>query len=134
MIFEYDKIVIGSTLKALLFSFNNRLPLVFTEPLRPFRFDYLNPDLDLSCLKLENVEIFSQTFSEILTFGLPKEELWERLLFFLSLDGKVPFSNLCKSMRIEEDILICSNEYAKIAEINFQTCYFFGDQNCSGVK
>ena len=88
----------------------------------------------MSCLKLENVEFFFQTFGEILTFGLPKEELWERLLFFLSLDGKVPFSNLCKSMRIEEDILICSNEYAKIAEINFQTCYFFGDQNCSGVK
>ena len=133
-VFNYDKVVIGSSLKALLFAFQNRLPVVFSEPMRPFRFDYLNPDLDLSYLKLENVEIFFQTFGEILTFGLPKEELWERLLFFLSLDGKVPFSNLCKSMRLNANTIICSNEYAKIAEINFQTCYFFGDHNCSGMK
>jgi len=133
-VFEYDEIVIGSSLKAVLFAFNKRLPIVFSEPERPFRFDYFRPDLDFSSLKLENAENFFQAFGEILTFGIPKETLWERLLFFLSLDGKVLFSNLCKSMRLQENKVVCSNEYAKIAQINFETCYFFGDQNCSGMK
>ena len=133
-VFNYDKVVIGSRLKALLFAFQQRIPIVFSQPDRPFRFDYLNPDLDVSCLKLENAEFFFQTFGQILTFGISKEQLWERLLFFLSLDGKVPFSNLCKSMRLEDNKIICSNEYSKIAQINFEICYFFGDLNCSGMK
>ena len=133
-VFEYDEIAIGGSLKAMLFAFQRRIPIIFSHPERPFRFDYFKSDLDFSSLKLENVEKNFQASSEILTFGLPKEVLWERLLFFLSLDGKVPFSNLCKSMRLEENKVICSNEYAKIAQVNFKTCYFFGDQNCSGMK
>ena len=133
-VFEYDEIVIGSSLKAVLFAFQRRIPIIFSHLERPFRFDYFKSDLDFSSLKLENVEKNFQAFGEILTFGMAKEDLWERLLFFLSLDGKVPFSNLCKSMRLQENKVICSNEYSKIAQINFETCYFFGDQNCSGMK
>mgnify|MGYP003657003142 CR=1 FL=1 len=133
-VFNYEEVVIGSSLKALLFAFHNRLPVVFSQAERPFRFDYLSPAIDLSCLKMENLEKNFQTFGEILTFGIAKEELWERLLFFLSLDGKAPFTQWCNSMRLYENKITCSNEYAKIAEINFQTCYFFGDENCSGIK
>jgi hypothetical protein len=49
---KYDKIVIGSSLEALMFAFNNELPIFFSEEQRPFRFDYLEPDIDLSFLKL----------------------------------------------------------------------------------
>jgi hypothetical protein len=134
MIFQFDKIVIGSSLEAILFAFNNNLRLIFSEAERPFRFDYFAPDLDLSCVKMEHSTQTLKTFGDDITVGLPKEMLWERLLFFLSLDGKVPLSNLCKSMRLGDKNLICSNEYSKIAEINFNTCYYFGDKNCSGMK
>jgi hypothetical protein len=133
-VFNHERVVVGSSLKALLFAFQQRIPIIFSHLDRPFRFDYLQPDLDLSCLKLANAEKNFQAFGQILTFGISKEQLWERLLFFLSLDGKAPFSNLCKSMRIEDNEITCSNEYAKIAQINFEICYFFGDLNCSGMK
>ena len=56
MILKYDEIVIGSSLEALMFAFNNELPVFFTEARRPFRFDYLEPTQDLSYVRLENTE------------------------------------------------------------------------------
>ena len=133
-VFEYDKLVIGSSLKAVLFAFNRRLPLIYTDAERPFRFDYLGPNLDLSFVKLENQKTTLKAFKSDKIVGISKELLWERLLFFLSLDGKIPFSTLCKNIRIGDNTIVCSNEYSKIAEINFQTCYYFGDPKCSGLR
>jgi len=126
--------VIGSSLKAVLFAFNRRLPLIYTDAERPFRFDYLEPNLDLSFVKLENQKTTLKAFKSDKIVGISKELLWERLLFFLSLDGKIPFSTLCKNIRIGDNTVVCSNEYSKIAEINFQTCYYFGDSKCFGFK
>ena len=122
MILEYEGIVIGSDLKATLFAFNNNLPILFSQPRRPFRFDFLEANTDLGCVKLTSA-------------GGPiqKELLWERLLFLLNLDGKVPFANLCESMRFDGEHLICSNEYSKIGVLNFSNCFYFGDDNISGL-
>ena len=130
MILYYDKIVIGSSLEALMFAFNNQLPVFFSEAERPFRFDFLDPSLDLSDLNLENEERTLRTFDMEMKVGLPKEILWERLMFVLSYFGKVPFANLCKSMRYTGSTIVFSDEYSKLAEINFNHCYYFGDKNC----
>ena len=122
--------MIGSSLEALMFAFNNELPVFFSEEERPFRFDYVEPGMDLSYLHLENAEKTLNTFDGEIKVGLPKEILWERLMFVLSYFGKAPLSNLCKSMRYTGNTLIFSDEYAKIAEINFNHCYYFGDKNC----
>jgi len=122
--------VIGSSLEALMFAFNNELPVFFSEAQRPFRFDYLSPNQDLSSLCLENVESRLKTFGEDKKVGIPKELLWERLMFLLSYCGKVPAANLCKSMRYTGENLILSNEYSKIGTVEFNHCYYFGDNNC----
>jgi len=134
MMFEYDNIVIGSSLNAVLFAFNNQMPLIFTKGLRPFRFDYLKSNIDLSPLKIDNSEVVLKTFNDDKVVGVSKEILWERLVFFLSLDGKVPLSDLCHNIRLKDKTIICFNEYSKIAEISFNTCYYFGDENCFGLK
>ena len=51
-------------------------------------------------------------------------------MFVLSYFGKVPFANLCKSMRYTGSTIVFSDEYSKLAEINFNHCYYFGDKNC----
>ena len=122
MILEYQDIVVGSDLRAALFAFNNNLPIFFSEPHRPFRFDFLEPNTDLGCVKLTSS-----------TPAVQKELLWERLLFLLNLDGKVPLANLCSSMRFDGEHLICSNEYSKIGTLNFSNCFYFGDDNVSGL-
>ena len=132
MILEYEDIVVGSDLKATLFAFNNNLPIFFSAPRRPFRFDFLEPNTDLGCVKLTSAgEPELNRTNGVKVVGLRKELLWERLLFLLNLDGKVPLANLCASMRFDGEHLICSNEYSKIATLNFSNCFYFGDGNVS---
>ena len=133
MIIKNDEIVIGSSLNAVLYAFNNELPIYFAEERRPFRFDYLDPELDLSFLKLSAQTKSLTTFGEDKLVGTQKVLLWERLLFLLGLSGKAPLSDRCTGIRLNKRSLICSNEYAKIAEVEFKTAYFFGDDNCSGL-
>jgi hypothetical protein len=132
MKYEHTEIVVGSSLSALLFACSNGHPILFTEPQKPFRFDYFTPEVDLSCLKIPAAQKSLTTFKGKKQLGIQKEILWERLLFLLSLDGGAPLSNLCSSIRCSENKIICSNEYSKIAEIEFDVCHYFYDKNAFG--
>jgi len=127
---EYDAIVVGSSLSAVIFAFNNDYPIFFTRPDRPFRFDYLEEGLDLSCLKIPRAAKTLTTFDGEKKVGVTKELLWERMLFLLSLKGKVPLSNFCSSMRWDGKNIVCASEYKRILNISFDVCYFFGDDGC----
>ena len=133
MIFEYDEVVIGSNLTAVLFAFNNKLPIFFTRPHRPFRFDYFAPSFDFSCVGEDCVSTVLLTHNGEMTVGLSKNLMWERLLFMISLAGRAPLSGLCERIRYDGETMTCSNEYSKIAEIRFEKAHYFGDDNCSGI-
>lgn len=111
-----------------MYAFNNQYPIFFSETKRPFAFEYFKPDVNLSYLQLPTEPKSLTTFGDVKIVGHPKELLWERLLFLLSLDGNVPLSNLCTSMRYDGEKITCSNQYSKIAAVNFEKCiYFDGD-------
>ena len=130
MILKRPEIVVGSSLPAVLYAFNNGLPLFYSESRRPFRFDYLEPDVDTTSVKLCGEPTLLKTFEEDKAVGLPKSALWERLLFIMSLNGQIPLGNMCDSMRFTGDTLVFADEYAKLIEVGFDTCYYFGDQGC----
>jgi len=132
LVFEYENVVIGSSLKAVLYAYTHNYPIFFSEQRRPFRFDYFAPDVDLSALKMSSCQKSLTTFEGVKVLGQAKELLWERLLFLLSLDGKVPLSTLCQSMRYDGNTMVCANEYSKIAEITFNEYHYFGDDDCHG--
>jgi hypothetical protein len=133
MKYEHPHIVVGSSLNALLFAFVNKYPVFFAQERRPFRFDHFPIGTDLSCLKISMSTKSLTTFEGEKEVGIPKELLWERLLFLLGLEGQLPLSNLCHTLRMTESSLVCSNEYSKIAEINFERCYYFGDEQSVGI-
>ena len=130
MIFEYDNIVIGSTLSALAFAYINDYPVFFTNPDVPFRFDYLMPNYTAVSMVGESKVLNS--FSNQIEVGTSKRLLWDRLLFLLSLNGKVPLSNLCYKIRYDGVSMVCSNEYSKIFEASFNNCHYFGDRHAAG--
>ena len=132
MNYNYDNIVVGSSFEAVLYAFVNNYPIIYSNYDIPFRFDYIDHNVDLSSLKITNTPSLIKTASEDIVVGIPKVLLWERMLFLLSLDSKAPLSNLCNSLRRTNSKIICSNEYSKIAEINFNNCYYFHDENSSG--
>tara|TARA_B100000575_G_scaffold294027_1_gene307631 strand:+ start:2092 stop:2970 length:879 start_codon:yes stop_codon:yes gene_type:complete len=127
---EYDKIVVGSSLHAVMFAFNNNYPIFFTCPERPFKFDYFETDVDFSFLKIPKIKNVLNTSEGELHIGTPKHVVWERLLFLLSLNGNVPLSDMCKTIRWDGNSLMCSNDYKRILDLSFETCYFFGDDGC----
>ena len=129
--FERKEIVVGSSLAAILYAFNNNLLLFYSIPRRPFRFDYFPEEVDLSSLKLSVEPTTLTTFDEEKVIGVPKALLWERLLFIMSLNGQIPLGNMCESMRFTGDSLIFSDEYAKLIEVKFDKCHYFGDSGCS---
>jgi hypothetical protein len=132
LIYEYENIVVGSSLTAALFAFKNGYPMVFTEADRPFRFDFLEPNNIYENLKIPATSKEINTFSGVKQVGVPKEILWERLMFLLSMDSKIPLSNLCNSIRNIDGTIGCFNEYSKIAELKYVNCFYFGDNNANG--
>ena len=132
MKYDYDNVVVGSSFEAVLYAFTHNYPILYTEYDFPFRFDYLDADLDFSPIGLENIPTNIKTITDNLVVGMPKTLLWERMLFLLSLDSKAILSNLCTSIRRVNNKIICSNEYSKIATITFNNCHYFYDKGASG--
>jgi len=132
LVLEYDEVVIGSDLTAVLYAFNHNLPIFFTRTQRPFRFDYFEPSIDFSYIGEDCVATTLSLHEGSITVGLAKNLMWERLLFILSLAGNTPLSNLCGHIRYDGETMVCSNEYSKIADIKFEQAYYFGDDNCVG--
>ena len=130
IVLNHNKIVIGSSLKALMFAYINELPIFFSVAERPFRFDFLDPNWDLTALKLENPPSVLTSTKGKMEVGIPANLLWERLMFILSFSGKAPLSNLCKTMRYTGSTMVFSDDYAKLVEVGFEHCYYFGDRNC----
>ena len=130
---HYDTIVIGSSLLAVLYAYVNGLPLFFTKKESPFRFDYLGAGIDLSSVAIENKSQILHTPDGPMEIGTSRLILWERLIFLLSLRGHLPLANLCHKIRYDEEGIVCSDEYSKIYEFNFNTCYYCGDSNTFNI-
>ena len=130
IVVQFDEIVVGSSVEALLYAFTEQLPVFYTTPQRPFRFDYLAPDVDLSCLKIDVESISLNTFDGEKRAGIPSRLLWERLSFLLSLTGQQPLSNLAKGVRFDgEDQLTFADAYSRLIDIKFNKCFYFGDES-----
>jgi len=130
MSFEYENIVVGSSLSALIFAYVNEYPVFFTDANIPFRFDFLSPNHTPIGVPCEAKTLLS--FDDEMKVGTRKQILWDRLYFLLSLKGLTPLSNLCKTIRCNDNSIICLNEYSKIFEASFIDCHYFGDSNAAG--
>jgi len=124
---HYDQIVVGSSLRALLFASLNDFPVFFTKPEKPFDFDYFDPSIDLSSWGLHNELQLWTTPNGEKTTGQNKIALWEHVFFVLGLKGLTPFSDFCSSLRIDENTLTGYSEYAKLRSVDFGVCHYFDE-------
>ena len=124
---RFEEIVIGSSLRALLFAASKEIPVFFSKPERPITFEHFDLSVDLSSWKLHNESVAWTTPEGIHETGQNKIALWEHLIFVLGLKGLVPFSNLCESMRLDNNVLTGYSEYAKLRSVEFDRCYYFDE-------
>ena len=124
---RYDEIVVGSSLRALLFAADRSIPVFFTEPEKPHRFDHFSIDVDLSSWGLHNDSQLWVTPDGEMTTGQNKIALWEHVLFVLGLKGLTPFSSVCNSLRLDTNELTGFSEYAKLRTVEFGVCHYFDE-------
>lgn len=87
--FFYNKIIIGGSLEALLYSFVTETPIIIREPIIPFELEKVTNLVDFKFLGYEGAR------------SIYKSELWDRLTFLLSMGGLVLLPNIVKNIRSE---------------------------------
>ena len=101
-VYEVDELVIGNSLEAVSYAFLNHKTLILNDSHKLNFFDFFEPEADLQKYKLELGEYELKTSKETKLVGPSKLEVWERLVFSLSLAGLLPTHDLASSIRIED--------------------------------
>lgn len=124
---HYEEIVVGSSLRALLFAADRDIPVFFTTPEKPHRFEHFDISVDLSSWGLHNEPQLWVTPDGEKQTGQNKIALWEHVFFVLGLKGLTPFSSVCNSLRLDDNSLTGYSEYAKLRTIDFDMCHYFDE-------
>jgi len=105
---QYEKVVIGGTLGALLYSYNNSAPIVINNVAKPHRFEYNSK-------------------------GESRQELWNKLYFLLSLAGLNLFGDKAAAIRIDKSHLSITTNRMKQFHLAAEKFYIFDDENVKGL-
>lgn len=133
-IYKHDKLVIGSSVSALLYSYFNNVPVLFTDIRKPKFFEHfgLNVNIDKLGAGTESSTLVTNTGNHMV--GIPKNYIWGRLVYLLSYAGLLPLSDKATSIRIEdENILRVTTEYSRFVKFKFNELLVFGDDNLYGI-
>lgn len=119
-IYEKDTIVIGGSLRALLYAYNHELPTIYVQEKVPFRFDEIEHK-NLAYLGLKADQLYR------------KSELWARLRFFLGLSGLLPMADKASSIRINDNQLSVVTNRSRNIKFNFNKLVVFDDEKVFGL-
>jgi len=87
----FDKIIIGSTVQAMVTAFKYQIPIFADETLKPLPHYYLSPNLDLSRIQVENrTTEFELLSGKKETKGMQRIELWNTMAYRLGVMGLMP--------------------------------------------
>ena len=111
--FNYDNVVIGSSLEAILFAHFNRYHIIWTLNESPYPFERLEEDFGL---------------------GINKYNIWTRHAFLLGIGGFAPFNDNITNIYILEDnkLRIASKDGYKYL-INYKQLHIFSDHGLHGL-
>jgi len=90
----FDKVVVGGSLTAVMYAYKNNLPIIVDIPHIPFQLDLCPEHWDLSFIGFSN------------KLHHRKSQVWDRLLFILSMAGLVIFPNNIQTFRLEDDKMV----------------------------
>ena len=88
------KLITGGSLESLFYSYMNEVPIVLTQPYVPFELE-----------TIENHEMF-KFLGYSTDFSLLKSQVWDRLVFVLSMAGLVMMPNNVRNVRQEGNMII----------------------------
>ena len=134
-VYEYDKIVIGNSVSALLYSYFNNIPAIFTNIEKPKFFERFSLNVNFNDLGFDTATSNLAMADSNQTIGVPKYYIWGRLIYLLSYAGLLPLSDKAISIRLEDkSILRVATEYSRFAKFKFNQLLVFSDDNFHGIE
>ena len=131
--YECDNLVVGNSLESVIAAYLLDATYIQNIASRPFVFDYFSPSVDLEFLGMQNVlqeRITSTSQQEV---GLSKARAWEELMYQLSLNGALPFSNEKVKLRLKENRLRAVLKETRVFEFRYENLFLFDDENIFGL-
>ena len=133
-IYEIDELVIGNSLEAVSYAFLNCKTIILNDDNKLNFFDFFEPEIDLQKYGIESEKYELNTYNGKKIFGTSKAELWQRLVFSLSLSGKLPVHSIASSIRIEdENNLKVLTKNSRVIKFKFDKIRIFDDENINGL-
>tara|TARA_R110000824_G_scaffold277546_2_gene465757 strand:- start:1205 stop:2116 length:912 start_codon:yes stop_codon:yes gene_type:complete len=133
-IYEIDELVIGNSLEAVSYAFLNCKTIILNDDNKLNFFDFFEPEIDLQKYGIESEKYELNTYNGKKIFGTSKTELWQRLVFSLSLSGKLPVHSIASSIRIEdENNLKVLTKNSRVIKFKFDKIRIFDDENINGL-
>ena len=132
---DCDKVIVGSNLSAVLYSFFHSVPIIFLNKKKPEEIDYFAADVDLSKLFFDNTENLFRTPEGEVTWGLQKVELWTKLMFSLNAAGLILGGDRMLSLRVQPDegMIRGLTVMNGLPTINFNQLIVFDDTMLRGL-
>tara|TARA_Y100000593_G_scaffold86649_1_gene165800 strand:+ start:987 stop:1889 length:903 start_codon:yes stop_codon:yes gene_type:complete len=131
--YEFDELVIGTGLNAVLYSFLNQKPLIINSTEKPLFFEFFPDGFDLSKLAISLDEYLLKGLKRNIKVGASKLDVWERLVFCLSLSGLLPLHAPAAEIRIEENYISVSTQDFKVHKLRYKKLRIFNDANLIGL-
>lgn len=128
----YERLVVGGNLEAFSYAYKNNLPIISTRFESPFMYDYFQPSADLGLLNLTSPTQLRSALGTT-TVGVPKAQVWQKLLFLLSISGKIIYGDSVRSLTVEGHKLFVSCEGVKRRELEFGQLIIFDDNGIVGL-
>ena len=127
--YQYDGIVVGNSLSALLCGYASATPVLMLHPREPLFFETFEPDVDLSFLGFENKPRTINTTTGQKIVGFEKYKVYRKLAMIMSLAGLLPLGNKATMMRLtDEKNLKVILDYARSVNFSFEKITTFGTE------
>jgi len=129
---RWEKIVVGGNLEAFIYAYKRNLPLLCLRPKPPLFFECFEVGEELGQMCPSSSRKL-RTPSGPVEMGTPKLQVWQRLLFLLSLSGKVLYGDTVKTINVDGDELQISCEGTRRRAAKFGKLEIFDDRGIIGL-
>lgn len=128
MRYKLDKVIYGNDLDSVAYSLLTGIPIICEKLEYPETFEYFKTEHHLELLKLTNESYQISVPDGVLVLNDSKLNVFKKILFTLSILGKVKFANEVKFVSLSEPncLKICTDTN-RIHEIEFDKLYVLND-------
>jgi hypothetical protein len=134
-IYKVDELVVGNSLEAVSYAYLNQKHIILNDIEKPHFFDFYDTEDELDKYLIDDIKYELASTDGPKIVGISKLEVWEKLVFCLSLAGLLPVSDKVYSMRIEDDnIFKITTNNSRVLRFKFNKLRIFDSKNISGLE